>query len=223
MPIRTTPLISGGYYHVINRGNASQPIFRKDHDYHRFVETLQHYQCSNPSPRFSHLQNLLPEIKEGILKKHKEGPKRVAIIAFCLMPNHFHFLLKQKEDQGIYNFVRQLANSYSRYFNTKYNRRGALFEGRFKAIKVETETQLLHLSRYIHLNPHSSHLIKNINQLFTYPYSSLPEYLRSADGGICQKEVILTHFLNTKDGYRKFVLDQADYQRSLKEIDHLCH
>ena len=219
MPARTTPLVTGKIYHVLNRGNASVPIFRDKRDYQRFMDTFLYYQHKDVPIRFSQLLNLNKVERETLLSNVKKKPKQIAIIVFCLMPNHFHFLLKQLEAEGIYNFIRQFINSYSHYFNLRHKRKGSLFEGRFRAVRVETEEQLLHLSRYIHLNPYSSLLVRDLKQLSTYPYSSSMEFLDTIDEGICQKDDILSYFPEKGD-YREFVFDRADYQRSLEEIKH---
>ena len=217
MPIRLTALITGEYYHVLNRGNGSIPVFRNKWDYSRFLDILIYYQHSNPPTSFSHFLEFNQENKKRIIDSLKKQTKRVSLITYCLMSNHFHLLLKQEKEKGIYNLMRQFINSYSHYFNIKYKRRGSLFEGRFKAIRIETEPQLLHLSRYIHLNPYSSFLVKDFKKLVSYPYSSLPEYLGKAKQEVCQKEIILENF-PAKNDYRSFVLNRADYQKSLQEI-----
>ena len=135
------------------------------------------------------------------------------------MPNHFHFLLKQTAEEGIAKFMSNFQNSYTRYFNTRHNRVGPLFQGPFRAVRVETDEQLLHLSRYIHLNPYSSFVVKNIKDLEEYQWSSFKEYL-GKEKGFCQKEIVMSFFKNPQD-YRKFVFDQADYQRELQKIKHL--
>lgn len=117
-------------------------------------------------------------------------------------------------DGGISKFMSNFANSYTRYFNTKSKRKGPVFEGKFKAKRIETDEQLLHLSRYIHLNPHSSFVVKNLKELESDPYSSFPEYIQETDTSFCNKEIILGHFWDTVS-YKEFVFDQADYQREL--------
>ncbi|MBN1262974.1 MAG: transposase [Candidatus Pacebacteria bacterium] len=160
--------------------------------------------------------------KENLKKElRKKKDFLVEIVAYCLMPNHFHLLVKQAKDRGIRNFITKSCNSYSHYFSTKYKRKGPLFEGRFKAIRVETEEQLIHLSRYIHLNPYSSYLVKNFKKLAAYPFSSLPEYLNNIKDPICQKEIVLSYFSGFED-YKKFVFRQAEYQRELGKIKHLA-
>ena len=219
MPIRSTPLVSQEIYHVINRGIAGLNIFLNKSDYTRFIKTFQYYNNEKPPTKFSNYRNLYRINPKILLKFDKPKKPIVEIIAFCLMPTHFHFLIKQLNDNGISEFLRKIANSYARCFNTKYKRRGPLYEGRFKAIRIESENQLLHVNRYIHLNPYSSRLLKDLNQLFTYTYSSLPEYLNFNSTNICSKDIIFSHFKDLED-YKKFIMDQADYQQSLEEIKH---
>jgi putative transposase len=136
------------------------------------------------------------------------------------MPNHFHILIKQKTDNGISKFMANIQNSYARYFNTKHKRIGPLFQGQFKAVKIESEEQLLHVSRYIHLNPYSSALVKNYEELEKYEWSSLKEYLNTTLFPFCSKDDIQEYF--KKEGsYKEFVFDNADYQKRLEEIKHL--
>lgn len=150
----------------------------------------------------------------------QENDKLVELICFCLMPNHLHLLLSQKKDNGISKFMANLQNSYTRYFNTKHERIGPLMQGQFKAVLIEDDEQLLHVSRYIHLNPYSSFIVKDLTDLEKYPWSSLPEYLGIVSTSICNKQVILSYFKSVED-YKKFVFDQADYQRKLEKIKHL--
>jgi putative transposase len=149
----------------------------------------------------------------------KDGRSQVEIICFCLMPNHYHFLLRQVEDNGISNFLGNFQNGFTRYFNIRNDRVGHIFQGSFKAVLVENESQLLHLARYIHLNPYSSMLVREIDQLFDYPWSSLPEYLGFREG-FCHKEEILSFFSHVAQ-HKEFLLGKADYQRQLETIKHL--
>lgn len=130
-----------------------------------------------------------------------------------------HFLLKQLEDKGVPTFMRNFQNSYARYFNTKYERIGALFQALFKAVRVETDEQLLHVSRYIHLNPVTSYLIE-VKDLIDYPWSSFPGYMRKQPKRFASPDLVL-NFFKTKKDYQRFVLDQADYQRELAKIKQL--
>ncbi|MBI4035169.1 MAG: transposase [Candidatus Chisholmbacteria bacterium] len=137
------------------------------------------------------------------------------------MPNHYHFILQQLSPNGITKFVSNLQNSYTRYFNTKYTRIGPLWQGPFKAIIIESNNQLLHLSRYIHLNPYTNSVVKNLEDLTNYPWSSLLEYMSSTTKPICQAYAIMSYFKN-KDIYLDFVLNTADYQKELALLKHLA-
>lgn len=143
----------------------------------------------------------------------------VDIVAYCLMPNHFHFLLKQRVNNGIIKFSSNFANSYTRYFNTRNHRNGALFQGIFKAAHIENDEQLIHVNRYIHINPAVSFLIKE-ESLDSYPWSSLSEYLNPKLEEICSKEAVLS-FFSSLNKYHNFIHDQIDYAKRLESAKHL--
>lgn len=218
MPVRKVPLVTGKFYHVINRGNGRSIVFKEEGDYGKFLKALFYYQNKEPGLKLSQFFRLPLKLQR---QKRKDFRKKkdflVEIIAYCLMPNHFHLLLKQSSNKGISNCMRLVQNSYSSSFGLKYGHKGSLFEDRFKAIEVSKEEQFLHLSRYIHLNPYSAGLVKSLPDLLKYPYSSLPEYLNFDLEQVCQKSMILNEFKARID-YKNFVLDQADYQRSLQMI-----
>lgn len=167
-----------------------------------------YYSIEGPKPRFSVFTPTTT-----ILDTNK---KIVDIICYCLMSNHFHFLLLQKRKGGITEFAGKLSNSYTKYINTKNNRVGPLLQGNFKAIHVETNEQLLHLSRYIHLNPLVGYLTKDLD---SYKWSSYPEYVNLINNTICDKKIILDQFKSPEE-YRKFVLDQESYGKKLEMIKH---
>ncbi len=209
MPGRITPLVNGGYYHIYNRGNEKRNIYTQTRDFKRFLKTVYYYKFLGPKPSLS-------RFAKSDFDSFKPAPdkKLVDIICYCLMPNHFHFLLRQLKDNGISIFMSQLANSYTKYFNTKYRRVGSLLQGTFKAVLIESEEQLVHVSRYIHLNPVVSGLIKNLN---TYPWSSYPEYL--GQEVLCSPQIILDLF-PSNEKYQAFVEAQKDYGTSLEILKH---
>lgn len=222
MPGRLIPLVTDQIYHVLNRGISLQPTFITKRDFQRAIEVTRYYQNKNRPLRYSQFLSLSNERRTQILENlAKKGEYLVKIIAYCLMPNHFHFVLKQLTENGISKFVGNFTNSYTRYFNTKNKRSGPLFGGKFKAVVVETNNQLLHLSRYIHLNPYSSHVTKTLADTVLYPYSSFQEYISESEINFCQKEIVLGSFRSKTNPYKEFVLNQADYQRRLNEIKHL--
>lgn len=221
MPGRKTPLVNGEIYHILNRGVASQPTFNDKWEYKRAAQTMLYYQNFDLFCKYSRFLIFSREKREEILSEfRKERKVWVKIIAYCFMPNHFHFILRQERNKGISKFLGDFTNSYTRYFNARHEREGPVFKGKFKAIRVESEEQLLHLSRYIHLNPYSSYIIKKLSELVNYSYSSLPEYLGKSQTEYCWKDLVLANFSPQKD-YKRFVFSRADYQRSLEEIKHL--
>ena len=221
MPQRLTLLISGEIYHIFNRSIAQQPIFKTLRDHQRALGLVAFYLYQNPPLRYSHFNRLPQDQKADFLETLAKSKKRlVEILAFCIMPNHFHFLLKQLEDQGIAKFMNNFQHSYSKYYNVKNERTGSLFQAMFKGVRVESDEQLLHVSRYIHINPVSSFLI-NIKSLEHYPWSSLNYYIKNTNGlTFINAKPVLEHF-KSKGGYKKFVFDQADYQQKLDRIKHL--
>ncbi|GAB4219817.1 MAG: hypothetical protein Fur009_7650 [Candidatus Microgenomates bacterium] len=222
MPRRKLPLVEGEYYHIFNRSIDRKPIFVYKKETFRAIEILNYYRFADINKvKFSEFIIRSDEKKQEFLEKiNHENNYLVRILCFCLMPNHYHFLLKQEKENGISKFISQFQNSYTRYYNTKYQRKGHIFEGQFKAVRVESEEQLLHLSRYIHLNPYSSCVVKKIEDIIEYPYSSFKEYLDNQNKEFIDKRIILSYFKD-KQAYKEFVLNQADYQRELERIKHL--
>lgn len=221
MPGRLIPLVTDEVYHIFNRGIDNRPTFTKKNEYDRALLTLRYYRFATPPVSLSLLLNThIEERNEIISYLEKENQKIVEILSYCLMPNHFHLLIKQLKDKGISKFISNYLNSYTRYFNTKNERLGPLFLNQFKAVRIETDEQLIHVNRYIHLNPYTSYVIKNLENLMNYPWSSFGEYLGLKKSNLCEKESILSFFKNTND-YQKFILNQAEYQRELDGIKHL--
>jgi len=221
MPYRKNPLITKNTYHIINQGFKQQKIFIKQDDYFRAQQTINYYQYPKPPLRFFYFyQQSLKRQKQILNQLSKDSLTAVEIYSFCLMPNHFHLLAKQTQDNGILHLISNFSTSYSKYFNQKYKKQGPVFQGRFKAVKINSNEQLLHVSRYIHLNPYSSSIIKSFKNLINYPYSSFSQYLKHSSSNICNVQPILNQFSSPKH-YKKFVLNQADYQKQLHSIKKL--
>lgn len=210
MPYRITPLVNDQIYHIFNRGVAKLPIFTDKRDYKRFLETIYYYQFQGPKPQFSQLNRF----KDFKFEKNK---KIVEIFCYCLMPNHYHFIIKQLQENGISEFIGKLSNSYTKFFNTKHKRVGPLLQGQFKAVRIAGEEQLLYVSRYIHLNPTTSFLVRDLKE---YSWSSYPAYIGLKIDKICTCEFILSMF-KSKQKYEQFVLDQVEYAQSLERIKHI--
>jgi putative transposase len=224
---RKIPIYTEGVFHVFNRGVDKRNIFGDDRDHRRLFETISYYRFEQPirlaqSIALSSNKPSAPTLNElSSLEHGRKKRKLVEVISYCLMPNHFHLILKQLVDGGITEFMHRLGTSYTNFFNTKYQRSGSLFQGTFKAVLVETEEQLVHLSRYIHLNPlKSSHSNLTPKLLSSYHWSSFPEYLGKIKCGICDKDVIFSLFKNSKD-YESFVLAKIneDETEKIKGLD----
>ena len=204
-----TKFEQGKIYHIFNRGVEKRNIFLSDGDRWRFLQGLYLFNDEAGSLNLLYrLEQQKGKMHFGILRDYlrKAGIERkplVRIMADCLKPNHFHLLLKQNIDDGITMLMRNFQISYTKYLNTKYDRTGPLLQGQFKVARIEDDEQLLHVSRYIHLNPFTSYHLGEIESLTAYPWSSLAEYLDliEIENEICKKELILSNFKN-KDKYK---------------------
>jgi putative transposase len=157
--------------------------------------------------------------RERMLSTIYSSPPLIEIYSFTFMPNHYHFLLKQLQDNGINDFASNLQNGFAKFYNKKLERKGSVFCHSFERVRIETEEQFFHVSRYIHLNPVSSYLIK-IEELDSYPYTSFPVYLGKKTLNFVETTYILNHF-KSPQSYKKFVYNQSDYQKKLQEIKNL--
>lgn len=219
MGYRKTILATGEIYHVYNRGVEKRPLFLTKWDYIRFLDLCNYYRFANCPIKYSYFKLQSEDERKQTLKRlEKNAEELVSILSFCLMPNHIHFLLKQLQDNGISKFMAKLTNSYSHFFNTKQERVGHLFQGNFKAKRIESDEQLVHVSRYIHLNPVKSHIIK-FDELGNYEYSSYPSYVNNKPG-FTSTDLVLSYFKDI-EAHKTFIKDQADYQQKLEFIDHL--
>lgn len=190
MPRRETPLISGQYYHVYNRGNNRQDIFLDRANYVFFLKRLRKYLIGLAADPW------------------------VTIVAYCLMPNHFH-LLVQLHDELFSRRMQRHSISYTKAINKRYHRIGALYQGQFQAIHIDSNDYLLHLSRYIHLNPVTAHLVRRPED---WEFSSYREYMGLRHGTLVDPGIVLGQFRTTEE-YRQFV---TAYQPSdLTTIEHL--
>lgn len=220
MPYRITPLVSDHYYHIFNRGVAHQPTFLLAKDYERFLIYLSYYRHKKAPVRLSKLLQIRVDIRKKILTGlETTNDTIVDIIAYCCMPNHFHILLKQHVDGGVSLFMKKITDGYTRYFNTKHQRVGPVFQGAFKAVLINTNEQLLHVSRYIHLNPVVSVVIRE-NDFLSFPWSSLQSYINNKSSQFVNSQPVLENFRNSQK-YLEFVRDQIDYGKHLEEIKHL--
>ncbi|HLB95383.1 MAG TPA: transposase [Patescibacteria group bacterium] len=213
---KTHQLVNDGIYHIISRSIARFTIFNDKNDYVRMIQLLRFYQLKNPPTKYSMFlrQKGVEMLGFDIYfrKVKKDYEKLVEIIAYCLMPNHIHLVLKQLRGKGISIFMKNILDSYTRYFNLLHKRKGPLWESRFKHILVETDEQLFHLTRYLHLNATSANLVSKPE---LWKYSSYSEYTVSSDNLLTRREGSID--ISYKE-YKKFVNDHKDYQQRLAII-----
>ncbi len=187
------------YYHIYNRGVEKRDIFLDNQDYVVYQRYLKLYLGNPDEVKKIDIPRINIFLKNNLYDE-------VDLLAFALMPNHIHLLLKQKNKDSIAKLMNMLSTSYVMYFNRKYKRVGSLFQNTYKAAHVETDPYLLHLSRYIHLNPEK---IKHKKINFT-EFCSLPYYLDKQKASWVNKEIILSYFTSSKiknkgNSYENFV------------------
>ncbi|MDO9028368.1 MAG: transposase [Candidatus Roizmanbacteria bacterium] len=215
MPYRKVIFSENQSYHVFNRSVNKEIIFNNKREINRFLSLIDYYRFkSNIS--FSEYLSIDRKNKTIIEEKNKTLKPLVEIHSFSLMPNHHHFLIKQLQPKGIPSFVSNIQNGFAKYYNIKNKRHGSLFCGMFKAVLIKSEEQFIHVSRYIHLNPVISNLIR-IEELDYYPLTSFSSYMKNFNHIFLTKELIFKHFKNISV-YKKFIYDQEDYLKRLNEI-----
>ena len=188
-----------GYYHIYNRGVEKRNIFLDQQDHSVFLSYLMIYL----SP-VDQNQKISPS------KRLKNYFGIVDLLCYCLMPNHFHLLIKQHVSTGIADFVQSVSTKYAMYFNKKYQRSGHLFQGAYRAVTIDSEAQLLQLSRYIHRNPDPAR--SDPAGLLEYRYSSLPIYLGKFNQSWVRNQEISCLFSkgDVLNSYKSFVLESVD-------------
>jgi len=223
MPSRPRFLDTKFYYHIYNRGVEKRIIFETPRDYQRFLDIL-HFYLHDQKMSFTHFQRLAEEDRANYLKTVPRTPetRRVHIICQCLMPNHFHLLLKGARYNGISVFLSNISNSHARYFNVKHERVGGLFQGTFKSKEISDEGSLLQVSRYIHINPLPAGLAEKPED---YPHSSYQTWIEGKESSLLSSGLIsgwLKKFGGTEK-YKEFVeakigKDPKDAKRGIENL-----
>ena len=175
MARRQVVFLPDHYYHIYNRGANRETIFNEEENY----------------------LFLLRRVKEYITKF------QISMIAYCLMPNHYHILLRQEGEDPISKFIQAVFNSYSKAFNKAFGRTGTLFEGPFDAIHIDKNAYLIHLCRYIHRNPLEAGLVAHPGE---WMYSNYLEWVKKRSGSLVDREFVQEYFPDPKD-YERFILE----------------
>lgn len=223
MPARNSikQYTENAYYHIYNRGVEKRQIFLDQQDYAVFLSYLKDYLTpKNEKDLMEKLSdpNLSYKEKDKVIKLLRLNNffDEITFIAYCLMPNHFHFFVKQKNGYSMDKFIQSLATRYTMYFNRKYKRVGSLFQGVYKAVMVTSETQFIYLTKYIHKQALASQ-----GETLQGQPSSYPEYLGLRTTSWVHPEEILGYFseINPKLSYKSFVEEQdEDPNIILKEV-----
>lgn len=220
---RIKQYLEDSYYHIYNRGVEKRIIFRDNKDHAIFLSYLKTYLLpKNEKDLLERLSNANISYleKENILKllRLNNFYNEITLLAFCLMPNHFHFFIKQKSSTSIDKFMHSLGTRYTMYFNRRYKRVGSLYQDTYKAVLIETEEQFIYLSKYIHKQGFINELTKGSNhkgqtlQSWEQP-SSYPEYLGKRKTEWIHPEEVLNYFSKTNPSlsYKAFVKESNDF------------
>ena len=199
--MRKTIFAEGEFYHVYNRGTDKREVFSDENDYARFFKSMIEFNTLEPigsiyehsfQKRNKKSKEVFQEVPLPIESRTSQEEitdgRLINIIAYCLNPNHYHFILQQVAEKGIEKFMQRLGTGYTKYYNNKHERSGALFQGKFKAIHISSNSYLLHVSAYVNLNNRVHQLGSSTSK------SSWNEYIGSSILGVCKKDDVLGQF-----------------------------
>jgi putative transposase len=213
------PYVPDGCYHIYNRGVEKRLVFQDNEDYAVFLNCLKNYLSPKCDMELRHdlsVHSISSKDRERIwhLLRLKNYSETITLLAYCLMPNHFHLLVRQRAEKSIASFMSSLSTRYTLYFNRKYERTGLLFQGTYKAVLVDSDSQFLELTRYIHKQALS---LQGYTLQGDQP-SSYPEYIGERKTAWVHPEEILVQYsnINPATSYATFVSDSSE-----KEMDYL--
>ncbi|MDP1688978.1 MAG: transposase [bacterium] len=216
-------IVPGNIYHILNRGVDKRKIFLDDMDYLRFIHDLFEFNDENPSLSNSHLFKAIktfePQYSDLRSPNISREPRKllVEILVFCLMPNHYHLMVRPLTEKGLVKFIKKLNIGYANYFNQKYERSGALFQGRYKSIAITNDAHFIHLPYYIHMNPLDLYMpewrkreLKDYNNAFAflekYRWSSFQDYIGKKNFPSITQRDFLLKFFNGPEEHKKSIL-----------------
>lgn len=217
--MRKKPLVNHSYYHIYNRGVDKREVFSDDHDYARFLISM----------------NLLNDEKDGLMIRWRDYGKCVKnpmlndflklnfrkrahlvdIVSYCLMSNHYHFVLKQNSERGIEKFLQKIGTSYTKYYNKKYHRNGSLFQGTFKSSYISSTALLLRSAVYVSCNSE----VHKVSDAKNYPWCSFLSHVRIKKDDIIDNDLFLEHFRSGND-FEKYAKENIlDFQERKQNKD----
>jgi putative transposase len=188
--MRKISFVEGEYYHLYNRGVDKRSIFQDKEDVLRFLQSME---------EFNSIEKIGSIYASSFGKElRSSAPKLVKFIVYCLNQNHYHFIITPLVEKGVQRFMHKMSTGYTNFFNEKHHRSGSLFQGRYKAVRIETNEQLLHGSVYVNINDRV-HDGLNEKWLSELPFSSFAEYEGKRKNGICDTSIILDQYQDSSE------------------------
>jgi len=237
MPIKRPPLINREIYHIVIRAIEGLKLFRNEKDYFRMIHDLFEFNDENPvSANYRMRERRRSNVTRSVLvtldnERKKKRKLLVEILAFCLMSNHVHLLVKQFREGGISKFMRKVGAGYGIYYNNKYKRSGHIFQGRYRIVHIKNEEQLKTVFVYVHTNPVSiivpnwrKGIIENIKEVIgflekKYRWSSYPDYLQKKNFPSLTSREFLTKVMGEVEGCQRFVEGWLQFKKELADFD----
>lgn len=196
--MRKIKFVNGEFYHVYNRGVDKRTVFLDKEDFERFLQSMHEFNSKKP------IGSLFENSFRDKTQLGNPVAKLVDIVSYCLNKNHYHLILRQRSENGISEFMHRLGTGFTQSFNIKYKRSGSLFQGKFKALHIDSNEYLLHFGAYVNLN-NRVHQIKGGSFR-----SSWEEYIKNKNN-LCAKDIVLKQFKNIEE-YKRFA------ENSLQDI-----
>ena len=216
--MRKTEFAVGEFYHIFNRGVDKRNLFQDGEDFERFFKSMTEFNTIDPigsiyekdqeRTKFGKFGSRASKLLDRVV-----DTKLVDFVAYCINPNHYHFLLMQKIDKGVEKFMHRFGTGYTKFFNIKHERSGALFQGKFKASHAHTNEYLLHLSAYVNLN----YLVHGLSAENIFVRSSFGEYKVGTEG-FCSKAIILGQYGDSKQ-YSEFAQNSVALTQARRRSD----
>ena len=230
MSVKRPKLVNNEIYHIVIRGVGDSLIFKNKDDRYRGIFSLYEFNTTTSIEIRKQREKRKIAKRSGGQTSADSRKLLVEILAFWFMPNHIHLLLEQIRNNGITQFMQKLGTGYATYFNKKYNRKGHLFQGRFRAVHIKNNEQLKTVFVYIHTNGVSliepkwkERGIKNLKKvnkfLESYKWSSYPDYIGKENFPSVTKRDFLLKVMGGKEGCRNFVNSWVKYKKELRDLN----
>ncbi|MFA6081476.1 MAG: transposase [Patescibacteria group bacterium] len=207
---RKDKFIEGEIYHIFNKSISNYGIFKDFNNSQRFLNVVEYYNNRSITECFSQFTKRKKFDYKNII--YPGDNSLCKILTYCIMPDHYHFLLKIIEDYSLSQFINNVENSFTRYFNIKFGRKGPLWQSVFKSVEIRSNEQLLHVSRYIHLNPTTSRLVDKPED---WIFSSYKDFITDKN---LLNDFMKEISIDDVSDYKQFIENNIEYQRELKHI-----